>query len=284
MFACNLSNCINNLKYLLNTTAEKEASLSSQLIESATLGALAFGAGGVQTVGLSGYSSFFSSHSKLFQEKERLAVDYQVAVLEKEGSIFCLRGQVKQVALSSSERQQKGLCKNLELAKKINAYVLEKIPYSENFPNRTEPCWLSDHALSETLQLIRSCDRMEERLKKAELYQVGNCKEMAYMGMTYPGIEKTSIEPFRIEHADHGFLVLGRKSKKMQPDAWGPDAVICDPWSNSYFPATKFKHHLFSYQGAGVDLQRPEEGGSRIIPIVGILNPSLHSFTLDYSN
>jgi hypothetical protein len=84
-------------------------------------------------------------------------------------------------------------------------------------------------------------------------YSLGNCNELAVQALDYilrhaPDI---SAEVYKIEGGDHAFLVLNRdpSSAAEDPNTWGPNAVICDPWTNEneVYPAKECFTRLKSY-------------------------------------
>jgi hypothetical protein len=85
----------------------------------------------------------------------------------------------------------------------------------------------------------------EERIDNCHKLHIGNCHELALMGLYYilNTNPNTLAEVFCIQGGDHVFLVIGRKipSDASDPDTWGPDAFFCDPWSQKVYPP---KDHL----------------------------------------
>jgi len=91
--------------------------------------------------------------------------------------------------------------------------------------------------LSETILLAMS----------AKLFKVGNCQAQASHALGYliTSLKITHAEIFRLQQ-DHAFLVIGREPNSDPSDymTWGKNAVICDPWSNRYFPASDLRNQL----------------------------------------
>ncbi|MBX3708986.1 MAG: hypothetical protein KIT56_01265 [Gammaproteobacteria bacterium] len=91
-------------------------------------------------------------------------------------------------------------------------------------------------------------DILESVAKNAVKHKIGNCDENAAVAFsllleeTYPGI-KVPIERISIP-GNHAFIVIGRdqNGKLRDMSAWGPEAIIIDPWMNEvvvvkeYFP------------------------------------------------
>lgn len=82
----------------------------------------------------------------------------------------------------------------------------------------------------------------------AKKYKVGNCGEQSCVAYCYLVDEKhlRKVERLSIVNGDHGFVVIGRQfgSDISNPETWGKVAVICDPWTNRYYPAHQFKERI----------------------------------------
>lgn len=95
-----------------------------------------------------------------------------------------------------------------------------------------------------------------ETIEKSKKYSLGNCKELAMLALDYIAT-KTNLdaEVYNIDNvegqygADHGFLVIGRAkdSDPNQPETWGNNAYICDPWSNQVYPASEYRTQLKNF-------------------------------------
>lgn len=87
--------------------------------------------------------------------------------------------------------------------------------------------------------------------------KMGNCGELAYAavhhlyGMGVRDIDYVEVgctgQVTNTKVLDHEFVVLGRAGGPVlngadigAPSTWGTDAVICDPWDRSVYPATMF--------------------------------------------
>jgi hypothetical protein len=94
------------------------------------------------------------------------------------------------------------------------------------------------------VDIDKSLRFFEAKIEKSKQLSIGNCQELALMAMHHVLISqsKATAEVYHIEGGDHAFLVIGRKkeSKPHEPETWGEDAYICDPWSNSVYPATEY--------------------------------------------
>ncbi|WP_347251442.1 hypothetical protein [Legionella sp.] len=90
----------------------------------------------------------------------------------------------------------------------------------------------------------------------AKKYSLGNCQELAFVALDYvidngpPGID---AEVYGLSGGDHVFLVIGRpeNSDPNNPDTWGENAFIADPWANQIYPASQYKEWTKNYYGTG---------------------------------
>lgn len=84
----------------------------------------------------------------------------------------------------------------------------------------------------------------KSKVSASKKYSLGNCDELAHMALDYVVNHAPDVnaEIYHIEGGDHVFLVLGRKpsSDPHQPETWGRNAYICDPWSNIVYPAAEY--------------------------------------------
>lgn len=91
----------------------------------------------------------------------------------------------------------------------------------------------------------------ETAIEISSKYSLGNCIEYAYHAMDYILNHNVDInaEIFKIMRGDHFFLVLNRDpgSNRNNPETWGENAVICDPWQNKVYPAKDFQQQLKGY-------------------------------------
>lgn len=88
-------------------------------------------------------------------------------------------------------------------------------------------------------------------IKLCRKFSLGNCEELALMALDYVihSVPDTNAEVYQIKGGDHAFLVIGRKKNSLssQPETWGDDAYICDPWANKYFPARQYLAKVENY-------------------------------------
>lgn len=91
----------------------------------------------------------------------------------------------------------------------------------------------------------------ESYIKVSSKFSLGNCHELSLQALDYIINNNIDIhaEVFEISNGDHVFLVLNRDphSDSANPMTWGDNAVICDPWANKHYPATKYLSELESY-------------------------------------
>jgi len=139
---------------------------------------------------------------------------------------------------------------HLALAKRIIQFVNEKIHFSSTYPNRsldTPPLT----TLNEAIYYIREPKDRDELEARSIEKKIGNCYEMARIGLRFPELGDTPIETITIRGGDHTFLVIGRDPTTEVSDisSWNPEAVICDPWSQSCYPAKLHEEFLRNYTG-----------------------------------
>ena len=86
---------------------------------------------------------------------------------------------------------------------------------------------------------------------------LGQCGEMIFVGFCFFKDRIAQIEPVTIENGNHCFLVLGRDptTSLENPSEWNTEAVICDPWTGSCFPASLHEQHLL----ASTDINHTED-------------------------
>jgi hypothetical protein len=184
-------------------------------------------------------------------------------------SVKVLTGSVRPISLPDPSPQ---LEKNIRDAKKIILYVQEAIPFSENFTRRIPPPpYRYDlESLAESEEMFRkeivknrkrsflSSQPIEELLRIAEETGMGNCSEMSLLGCKYARMWEIAAEPAILFGGDHALIVIGRLKGSDPEDyrTWGPDAVLCDPWSGSYYPASKAPEYL----GDFVDMITASDG------------------------
>lgn len=86
--------------------------------------------------------------------------------------------------------------------------------------------------------------RFENQIAASKKFSIGNCYEYALIALEYMVKNNPDVnsEVFYIQGGDHVFLVIGRKegSNSRDPKTWGNEAFICDPWSNSVYPAKEY--------------------------------------------
>lgn len=86
---------------------------------------------------------------------------------------------------------------------------------------------------------------------RIQRHEVGNCKEYAYLAVNYlkkQGVKRAEV--VYISGDDHVFAVIDRAegSDINKPDTWGPDAYVCDPWSDNVYSASKFYDNVACYK------------------------------------
>ena len=109
----------------------------------------------------------------------------------------------------------------------------------------------------------------------------GNCGEQALMALDFfmqyaPDI---NAELYRIKNGDHNFLVVGRRegSDPENPETWGEEAHICDPWANAVYPAFLYLTKLKAYECV-------ETKDYKIISKTIDYNPLIHALKANKTN
>jgi hypothetical protein len=108
------------------------------------------------------------------------------------------------------------------------------------------------HPCRENESCLWTAQQLRDLAVLARQQHVGNCTEQVAVAFEFLQDRKVSPLDFMIQEPrrlDHVFLVIGRtqveKNKTEwdidKPPPWGPDAVVCDPWSrdkaNRAYPA-----------------------------------------------
>ena len=88
---------------------------------------------------------------------------------------------------------------------------------------------------------------IETFAKYAVKYNVASCHGICCACLAYARNKKIKqrIEIFQIDN--HVFLVIGRNPKNSLPFSyfrWERDAIVCDPWAQSCYPANEVTQHL----------------------------------------
>jgi hypothetical protein len=176
---------------------------------------------------------------------------------------------------------------NRILAGEILQHVQKTVLFSQNYLGRSpvveaeddpDAYWARYDAADKVTDEIREHpmikqDRIEHSLWNraclAEKYSVGNCEEMAAVGLKY-AMEKETAQPvsvFHILNGDHAFLVIGD----------GEDAYVCDPWASRCYPLSRHEIHLKDY----VELCQLPNG--RIVTGVRDFNPAKQYLDVIYT-
>jgi hypothetical protein len=89
---------------------------------------------------------------------------------------------------------------------------------------------------------------------KAEHVGCGNCGESAALAFMH--LHDRHVHPLDLmegQNVDHAFVVIGRapKGDAAEPETWGQDAVVCDPWGGLWlktgkaFSAIEFRIEMY---------------------------------------
>lgn len=76
------------------------------------------------------------------------------------------------------------------------------------------------------------------------------------------------------DRGNHVALLLGRNEPSVNNSYrfWGKNAVVCDPWANSVFPATEIENKLYNLISVRVPF-----GGGRSIPQLKLFDPKIYN-------
>lgn len=173
---------------------------------------------------------------------------------------------IKSLQMLSSQEPKASTSQNsAELAQEMMHYAQETILFSSNYliryPFRGRRDIFSDdfdrfnqiksissYIRDENVSGTNAKDFLSKSVARIAKYRIGNCGQFARVGLQYAIDRATSqrVEMFYVTGGDHVFLVIGRKKDSDPNDTqtWGPDAVICDPWVSSCFPAKLIKEML----------------------------------------
>ncbi len=216
------------------------------------------------------------------------------SLLGKEKPLY-LSGQL--IASKYKPSFSKALIQNLDKARRICNYIETEFFEIPNHFQRFESTstMREEKRAEKKLALIslrnridatrktQECDRitainLEYKKNRETGTRIGNCAEICGITMKYAKDQEIAdVEAFHILGGDHVFLVIGRAQNSFVNDyeSWGIAAVICDPWSGSFYPASKLKTHLYSYISV-------ETNGSICYARVSKFDPKKHSIELQH--
>ncbi|OCH99478.1 hypothetical protein A8135_07295 [Legionella jamestowniensis] len=125
----------------------------------------------------------------------------------------------------------------------------------------------------------------EKTILFSSKYSLGNCYELAFQAMDYfvttNQVALTNLEVLSIdgEKGDHIFLVVGRDPNSNINDitSWGPEAVICDPWSKQVYPASDYQEKLKTFY------RRYNKDGTKTNCIMDY-DPTVHTLNVILNN
>ena len=174
------------------------------------------------------------------------------------GNITILTGELEPHLLPPNASE--GLKTNLEIAKKINAYVNDSVPFSVNFLQRSR-IFSKDYYdgryvkfIEKVSELVRSEFKHlnpTQRVKRILEYKTGRCYELSLVG----SFQGKAIMHVSIVNGDHNFLIIGSNiqnlsniGKNLDLNAIDPNAVVADFWTGSNYPACMIKDYLFDYK------------------------------------
>lgn len=72
--------------------------------------------------------------------------------------------------------------------------------------------------------------------QRASINGCGNCGEQAAIAFVWLMNKKISpIDYMSRTNADHAFVVIGREGDLKNPDSWGDNCYVCDPWDGTSY-------------------------------------------------
>lgn len=91
-------------------------------------------------------------------------------------------------------------------------------------------------------------------IEVSKKYSLGNCYELTFQALDYilnkyPEMPAEVYKLANLNELDdgiHAFLVLNRdpKSSMFEPETWGENAIICDPWAKDVYLAKQYLNRL----------------------------------------
>lgn len=173
----------------------------------------------------------------------------------RKNSLYSKEQCDRKVMQLADERWAQKLKLNLEYAHEAMNYTQEVLPLgavnrSQNSDSQSSDAIVQielmrvelEHKVKEKRHLHHNFDWFHELVAEgAEKYQAGNCGEQSAVAYVYLKNHKNvrKVERLSLVNGDHGFVVIGRSplGDVADPETWGKEAVVCDPWANEYFPA-----------------------------------------------
>lgn len=194
-----------------------------------------------------------ANYKSVFISQIRAPTRFQVPVLEEFNGIQTLIGRVKIIEDFTTDNNNV-LARNLTLSREIIEFVGKRVIFSDTYPNRQSFGFIINNFWITTFYQLRCYVREvpgTKSLNRVETTKAGNCYEMANLGLLYPS-GSVNVELFELKDpCDHIFLVVGRdpKTNPENPSEWNPETVICDPWAQAYYPASRYTEFLMNYKG-----------------------------------
>ncbi len=165
---------------------------------------------------------------------------------------------------------RRGLSENLAAARAAISHVREMLPHGAGNKTYPEIGWFEWAYTKLTIDGLLVCDGpMKRDLEStavageraqghheiwiakvadvAKRYRMGNCG--AQSAVAFEFLSRRGHRPLdfmELRKVDHTFVVVGRRpmSSPASIDAWGEDAVICDPWDRQAYPAWEATHRM----------------------------------------
>jgi hypothetical protein len=169
-----------------------------------------------------------------------------------------LTGELIEHAIPNDSSQE--LRNNLKTAREIISYVHNKVPFSENYFQRSKilnPKYSDSNSFIQARSIIETSFKILRRnkeflMKKNSSYpaefcrcyveqikecKIGNCGEMCLVGDDYGKKRGFQVECYEIDKGNHMILMIGNH----------PHQVIGDLWTGAYYPELEAKKYLMDF-------------------------------------
>jgi hypothetical protein len=103
---------------------------------------------------------------------------------------------------------------------------------------------------------------LRQMARQADEQDCGNCGENAAFAYIY--LYNKGVRPICMVNrgdTDHAFVVLGQQPVWIEHDytTWGDSCVVCDPWDDSFYEASKVPTRMYGYAGEKTRIENIHE-------------------------
>jgi hypothetical protein len=155
---------------------------------------------------------------------------------------------------------------NLKTAKKTIDFIRNSVPFSGNFLQRSR-IFSKDYYDPENVKTVQTAtDLVQDEVRDDESYsspteytnkileyKTGNCFELSLAAIV---LQDENAMLVQLIKGNHNFVIVGCTTNPSNNDTLNSDAlihdpcaVVCCPWTGSYYPASMLEKQLFSYIG-----------------------------------